>query len=115
MLKLGHIELFVQSPLRSRNFYIDVLGFEHVDTQGTDFVWVKSGAQEVLLRRGENAAPSPDYQHAPTAFVLYTDDLPDMRATLEARGVVFRGEDMGSPTFTDPDGHWFQLADPDHE
>jgi hypothetical protein len=31
--------------------------------------------------------------------------------------LTFRGDDGGDafPTFTDPDGHWFQLANPNHE
>lgn len=115
MIRLGHIEIFVQAPLKSRDFYVDILGFELDAVQGENFVWVKSGEQEILLRRGANTAPAPDYQHAPAALVLYTDDLPRTRADLEAKGVVFRGDDMGSPTFADPDGNWFQLADPNHD
>jgi catechol 2,3-dioxygenase-like lactoylglutathione lyase family enzyme len=114
MIKLGHIEIFVREPLQARDFYVDALGFELVAVQGEDYVWVKSGTQEILLRRGANAAPASDYHHAPQAFVLYTDDLPRASAELQQKGVVFRGDDTGSPTFTDPDGNWFQLADPDH-
>jgi hypothetical protein len=45
--------------------------------------------------------------------VFYTDDVDKTAAELRARGLVFRGEDgPGCLTFTDPDGHWFQLVNP---
>jgi hypothetical protein len=47
-------------------------------------------------------------------IVLYCDDLDAKLAELKSRGLEIRGTD-GSPrcpTFTDPDGHWFQLVNP---
>jgi catechol 2,3-dioxygenase-like lactoylglutathione lyase family enzyme len=113
---LGHIEIFVSNPLEAKSFYQDVLGFELVTVQGNQFVWLKSGHLEILLRPGRNHAPSPDYQSAPITLVLYTDDLTATVGDLEARGLVFKGFDGGDNcrTFTDPDGNWFQLADPNH-
>jgi catechol 2,3-dioxygenase-like lactoylglutathione lyase family enzyme len=32
-LRLGHVELFVQDPIRSMAFYRDVLGFDVVEVQ----------------------------------------------------------------------------------
>ena len=117
MIQFGHVELFVRDPVASQRFYVDVLGFELVAVQGP-FVWVKAGAMELLLRpaNGDPPASSPAYRQAHAALVLYTDDLEATRTALVERGLVFRGDDGGPdcPTFTDPDGHWFQLADPSH-
>lgn len=113
-MKLGHIELFVRDPLKSKDFYTNVLGCELVDVQGDKFVWVKFGEREILLRRGDNASRAENYQRAAVGFVLYTDNMAREVQRLESRGLRFSGDDGGCPTFTDPDGHWFQLADPDH-
>lgn len=113
-MKLGHLELFVSDSARAKAFYTETLGFELVADQGGGMVWVKSGELEILLRPGMNESLAAEYGAAPFAFVLYCDDLTATKALLESRGVVFRGFD-GSPdcpTFTDPDGHWFQLASP---
>src|SRR5206468_1148298 len=43
-LKLGHIELFVNDPSRSKQFYRDVLLFEVIDEQSENHRWLKSGS-----------------------------------------------------------------------
>lgn len=116
-MRLGHVEIFVRDPEASLAFYRDVLGCEVVAVQGGGQAWLKLGETEILLRRGEGAGEATArYQDAACALVLYADDLPRTLATLRARGLVLRGDDgPGCPTFTDPDGHWFQLVDPrDH-
>jgi catechol 2,3-dioxygenase-like lactoylglutathione lyase family enzyme len=112
-VRFGHIELFVADPQKSREFYESVLGFELVEIQGK-CVWLKLGGVEVLLRPGPTPPVASDYGHAHTAIVLYTDDLPGSHAELELRGLTFLGSDGSAfcPTFTDGDGHWFQLVDP---
>ena len=115
-MRLGHTELFVRDPLASRDFYERVLGFEVTAVQhGGAVIWLRLGDREILLRKGAGPHPSPDYQHCGQAFVFFTDDLPATMRALESRGLVFTGNDgPGCPTFTDPDGHWFQLVDPRH-
>ncbi len=116
-LKLGHLELFVRNPARSRDFYRDLLGFQVISEQGPNFIWLSSGDREILLRRSESSSEASSYQKAGIAFVLYTDDLPATLADLKAKGIVPHGND-GSPkcpTFHDPDCHWFQIVNPqDH-
>jgi catechol 2,3-dioxygenase-like lactoylglutathione lyase family enzyme len=115
-MKLGHIEIFVQDPSASLAFYRDVLGAEVVAVQdGGRFVWVKLGDVELLMRPGQPQPAAASYGASRVGFVLYTEDLPARIAQLSARGVQFRGTDDpgGQPVFTDPDGHWFQLVDPD--
>ena len=118
MIRVGHIEVFARDPLgEARRFYEQVLGFEVVAVQG-DNVWLKLGEVEVLLRPavGE-VVPATAYDGARAGIVLYTADLPGEMARLVARGLRFDGADGSDkcPTFRDPDGHWFQLVDPnDH-
>jgi catechol 2,3-dioxygenase-like lactoylglutathione lyase family enzyme len=118
-VQLGHIELFVRDPLASRDFYVNVLGFELIDVQDGRFVWLLAGNLQILLRPapGQTAPAADDYRDAAAALVLYTDDLDQTAADLRARGLNFRGTDGSDKclTFTDLDGHWFQLVNPrDH-
>lgn len=115
-MRFGHIELFVSDVARSRAFYERVLGFEVVAVQPRT-VWLRCGGVELLLRPRDASIPASDvsrYDASAIAIVLYTDDLPTTVATLESRGLIFRGHDGADccPTFTDPDGNWFQLVDP---
>ncbi|MCA9907009.1 MAG: VOC family protein [Anaerolineae bacterium] len=115
MLHLGHIELFVRDPVQALTFYRDVLGFELTSIQADRFVWLKSGAFELLLRPAGNTTPAARFEDAGQALVLYTDDLEATAALLRQRGLDFKGTDGdGCLTFTDPDGHWFQLVNLAH-
>lgn len=115
-MQIGHTELFVRDPAASRDFYERVLGFEVVAVQHDGrIVWLRLGDAQILLRPGPAPAAAADYQHAGRAIVLYCDDLDATLRTLAGRGLVLRGDDgPGCPTFTDPDGHWYQLVDPRH-
>jgi len=114
-MRLGHIELFVRDPKKSLEFYRDVLGMEVIAIQGEQFIWLRGGAIELLLRPGSGAAEAGSYAAASTGLVLYTDDLKTTAEALRRRGLVFRGTDGSEHclTFTDPDGHWYQLVNPD--
>lgn len=114
---IGHLEVFVADPSRSKDFYRDVLNFEVGDVQHDGrIVWMTKGDVTILLRPGKPPA-APDYQHTGVAFVLYTNDLDREREALEARGLVFKGTDGDERclTFTDPDGNWFQLVNPEEQ
>jgi catechol 2,3-dioxygenase-like lactoylglutathione lyase family enzyme len=116
-MKFGHIELLVRDPHASTQFYCEVLGFEVEAVQGESFIWLKKGAVEVLLRPGKNHPLAARYEDAPVGFVLYTPNLAESLAHLEAAGVVIKGtvDSENCFTFTDPDGNWFQLVNPnDH-
>ena len=114
-MKYGHTEIFVRDPLAAKAFYTDVLGFELDVVQQEKFVWLRSDGATFLLRPSQDRRTAATaYQTADTAIVLYTDDLDTTKSLLESRGLVFAGTD-GSPrclTFTDPDGNWFQLVNP---
>ena len=116
MLKIGHTEIFVSDPVRSKEFYEKVLGFELVEVQGDKFVWLKSGENLFLLRPGKNDLQVNEYKLSNSGIVLYTDTLQETKEELIKRGLIFKGTDGSDEclTFTDPDGNWFQLVDPDH-
>lgn len=113
-LRPGHWELFCADTAKAREFYTRILGAQVLEEQDGGYVWLLLGSLEILLRpgRGESAAA---YAEASQGLVLYTEDLPGTRAALLKRGLVFSGNDghPDCPTFRDPDGHWFQLVDPD--
>jgi catechol 2,3-dioxygenase-like lactoylglutathione lyase family enzyme len=113
-LNFGHIEVFVKDPMISKDFYIDVLGFELETIQNEKFVWLKSGNYVILLRPGKETQTAGNYQSAKTGFVLYTNDLEFTKQDLISRGLVFKGTDGSDKclTFTDTDGNWFQLVNP---
>ena len=116
-MELGHIEVFVADLDQARLFYCDVLGFELVTIQNKKHIWLKKGQQEFLLRPGRPHIPASRYEDAPMGIVLYTSDLENTRKDLEAKGVQIKGTIDSSKcyTFTDPDGNWFQLVNPnDH-
>ncbi len=115
-MKFGHIELFVENPKKSRDFFVNVLGFELVSDQNPQTIWVKMNETELLLREGEGSNSS-HYQEASVGLVIYTENLLTSKSILEGRGLVFQGIDGSDRclTFQDPDGHWFQLVNPtDH-
>ncbi|MFQ5976865.1 MAG: VOC family protein [Candidatus Heimdallarchaeota archaeon] len=113
-MKFGHIELFVSNPFRSQKFYCEILDFEVIANQNNDLIWIKKDNIEILLRPGSTTR-APSYQDANHAIVWYTDDLSKTTKELRKKGLEFQGFD-DSPkclTFTDPDGHWFQLVNPE--
>jgi len=111
-MRLGHLELFVADPLRSLEFYRDVLGFEVADVQGGRFVWVRAQGLELLLRPDRRQQAEPGPAHSGPMVVLYTEDLDGAARVLTGRGVSLRAleGDPGGFSFSDPDGHWFQLV-----
>ncbi len=114
-MKLGHIEIFVPKPLQADRFYIDVLGFELVTIQSDEFVWLKSGAQEILLRTGRPPLPGSTYHKSGHAFVLYCDDLAVALNHLAANGVAAEcmKDSADCYEFQDPAGYWFQMVNPE--
>lgn len=116
-MKFGHLEIFTIDPQKSKHFYQDVLGFELTVDQGGGYYWLQRGQVEILLRPGNPPQAADRYESAPTGIVLYADDLEATMQELQQRGLVFRGTVDSDKcfTFTDPDGNWFQLVDPnDH-
>ncbi len=117
-MKFGHIEIFVKDPVKSKDFYINVLGFDLIEIQADKFVWLKSGDAVFLLRPSKsNSERASEYASSDSGYVIYTDNLEESTAKLKSKGLEFKGTDGSDKclTFTDPDGNWFQLVNPnDH-
>ena len=114
-MKIGHIEIFVKDCKTSKDFYCNVLGFEHVADQGVN-QWVKLGDIEILLRQGNYNQNIATYQDSSHGLVIYTSNLEKTAEKLRKNGLEFKGTDGNENclTFTDIDGHWFQLVNPEH-
>lgn len=115
-LKPGHLELFVRNPMQARDFYTNALGFKVQEIQLEEYVWLQLDGLMILLRPGTPPPAPQTYQRSASGIVLYTDNLENSRSELQERGVEFKGTDGSDRclTFTDPDGNWFQLVDPNH-
>jgi catechol 2,3-dioxygenase-like lactoylglutathione lyase family enzyme len=114
-MKLGHIEILAADPDEAKRFYCEVLGFEVETIQNERFIWLKKDGLEILVRPGKPHNPALRYEDAPTGFVFYTDDVKAALKDLLDKGVEIKGTVDSSKcyTFTDPDGNWFQLVNPD--
>ena len=114
-LSFGHIEIFVKEPLKAKDFYVNVLCFDLIEIQHNKVVWLKLGERVILLRPGENKLNTDTYQKTDKAFVLYSTDLDKSIEELKSKGLEFKGTDGSKRclTFTDDDGNWFQLVNPD--
>jgi catechol 2,3-dioxygenase-like lactoylglutathione lyase family enzyme len=113
-LNFGHIEIFSKEPLVSKDFYINILGYELETIQHDKYVWLKKDNSVILIRPGKSVHNSDNYSNSKTGFVLYTDNLDEAADTFKKRGLVFKGTDGSDKclTFTDYDGNWFQLVNP---
>jgi catechol 2,3-dioxygenase-like lactoylglutathione lyase family enzyme len=114
--KVQLLSLPVADLDRSRDFYVDVLGFELLaDTQmGPDRRWVQvappGGATSIALVTWFPTMPAGSTK----GTVLETDDLDGDIAVLEGRGVTIDGQIQEMPwgrfvTFDDPDGNGLVL------
>lgn len=107
---LRHVEIFVAEPMKAKDFYRDVLGFEVTAIQGEKFVWLKLGDKEILLRpRVAGERNTRPFDASDANIVLCSEDPVGTLRQLRSRGLEIKGDDGGCPTFTDPDGNWFQL------
>ena len=116
-MELGYIEIFVEDPAGAKYLYFDMLGFEIVTIQNDQFIWLKKGRQEFLIKPSQPHKSESRYEDARLGLVLYTDDVKETIRELEGKRVQIRGTVDSSKcyTFTDPDGNWFQHVNPnDH-
>jgi catechol 2,3-dioxygenase-like lactoylglutathione lyase family enzyme len=122
-MELTHI-LVCADPLRSRHFYVDVLGAELYREYGSSIVLRFLGNWLLLVEGGEPTKDKPTVTFAPpsdpdTVSHAFTIRVPDCRAayeTLRGRGAEFLTEpvDWGGEIrcfLRDPDGHLFELSE----
>jgi lactoylglutathione lyase len=119
--KVSAISLFVADPQAAKAFYTEVFGVEVVFEDATS-ACVRFGRLFVNLlataAAGEQVAPGAvASRNAGARFQLsiWVDDLDAAVAVLVRRGVEFTGPTdrvwgMRDVTFTDPDGHSWEIA-----
>jgi predicted enzyme related to lactoylglutathione lyase len=113
----GHLEILAEDPIRTQQFYCDVLGFELTTIQNGQFIWLKKGQMEILIRQGRKQEAVPRYEDSRVGFVVYSDNIDESLRKLNEKGVEIKGMVDSSKcyTFTDPNGNWLQLVNPnDH-
>ncbi len=104
---------------RARAFYIDTLGLEPVDRQGSEVVTMRSGITKVGVYRSEFAGTNKA-----TALTFPVDDIAAEVRELKDKGVMFehydldgltrdgdiyQAEGMKTAWFKDPDGNILSL------
>ena len=118
-MAITHIQLFslpVSNQDRSRDFYVDLLGFELIsDVQmGPGMRWLQvgppGGATSITLVTWFPTMPAGFVK----GIVLETDDLEGDIAVLKSRGVLIEGEIQEMPwgrfvAFDYPDGNGIAL------
>ncbi len=119
-IRLDGFTLSVRDIERSVAFYRDMFGFAVEQMRGKAFALLRLGnvtlgllAESVMVSRGVPALD--EAQHRNFELELTTDDLDATYATLQARGVVFRGPPETKPwersvQASDPDGYTIEIA-----
>jgi catechol 2,3-dioxygenase-like lactoylglutathione lyase family enzyme len=122
-IAVTHI-LVVTDPVRSRDFWVNVLGAElYREYGGTSVVLSFAGSWLLLVTGGGPTADKPDVVFAPPAdpgqvshaMTLRVADCRAAYEALRARGAVFLTEpyDWGGEIrcfLRDPDGHLIELS-----
>lgn len=113
---IHHVSLNVSDVEAATSFYVDVLGFELLNTRpqfNFPGSWLQAGAQQVHLI-GEAKNPPDRRQH----FALQVDDLQAWMGHLDAVQVAYRHVPLlagaGDQIFLhDPSGNRIELNQPD--
>jgi catechol 2,3-dioxygenase-like lactoylglutathione lyase family enzyme len=111
MLSGGNATLYVSDLEASLHFYVEKLGLKLVQSFGSSGAELDAGGGlRVMLAVAAPAAPRPGTSGAITLGLRVTQQLDEVVATLEKRGVWFRGpmQEIGVMRvafFGDPDGN----------
>ncbi len=121
-MALTHI-LVVSDPIRSKSWYVDVLGAELYREYGESVVLSFNESWLLLVRGGEPTADKPGVTMAPPdaekishAFTIRVQDCQASYDILAARGAQFLTppHDRGGEIrcfFPDPDGHLWEISE----
>jgi catechol 2,3-dioxygenase-like lactoylglutathione lyase family enzyme len=108
--KVDTIGIPSSNGARSREFYVETLGFRPDERSWNEF-WVGESCFAIWepARFGIEFEPQPN-----SIALLHVDDVAAARAELEAKGVEFTGETFDTGVchmalFTDPDGNDLML------
>lgn len=95
---LRHVEIFVSDPMKSKDFYQNVLGFQVETIQKEKYVWMKMGEKEILLRPRNGPANTRQFHSSDSNIVLCSDDPVAELKRMKSVGLEVKGDDGGCPT-----------------
>ncbi len=109
--KVDFVSVLTQDLPRAKRFYVDVLGLE-VETEGDSDMELRCG--QVTLDVFDPSSIGQPFTPSPAGFALRVPDVDAARSELEAKGVVFDGDTIGTSVckqawFKDPDGNVLML------
>lgn len=112
--KMLYVFVYVSDMPRARDFYARKLGLRVIEEDDEAVKFDAGGIILALNRARDWGVTIAAAQDDTSVFVFHVDDIDEMRAALERRGVEFSGPtvryDIGATaTFYDPDGHCFGL------
>ena len=112
--KIVYLFLYVNDMARSRDFFERTLGLTILEEDDDAVKYDAGGVILALNRAGERGVPLNSRNDDTSIIVFYTEQIHELRAALEKRGLQFSGPvidtHVGSiSTFYDPDGHCFSL------
>lgn len=119
--KINTVTLYVSDQLKSRDFYVEQLGFEvrREADMGPMGRWLEiapEGAQTGFMLANASAFGKQDRVGASADIVLHSDDVVSLHQRLVAAGVpVTEPDSQAWGTFikvTDPDGLEFVVSQP---
>jgi predicted enzyme related to lactoylglutathione lyase len=111
--KIVYIFLYVNDIARSRVFFEKKLGLTVLEDED-DAVKYDAGGVMLALNRADQHVPLGGRNDDTSIIVFHTDQIHELRAALEKRGLEFSGPTFDShvgaiASFYDPDGHCFSL------
>jgi catechol 2,3-dioxygenase-like lactoylglutathione lyase family enzyme len=118
VIRGGNATIYVSDMQRAVDFYVDTLGLPLVFRAGDHWAEVDAGGGlHIGLHPAADRGPAPGTPGGITVGLAVDEPMAQVIATLQERGVVFRGPavDGGGGTvlafFSDPDGNPLYLAE----
>ena len=109
--KVDFVSFLTQDIARAKRFYTEALGLE-VETEAENDMEFRAG--QVTLDIFNPASIGQPFAPSPAGVALRVPDVAAARAELEAKGIEFDGETLGTGVchmafFHDPDGNALML------
>ncbi|NLI97804.1 VOC family protein [bacterium] len=104
------VAIYVSNIARAKEFYIQILGFEHGWDVHDNLTFLKVGSTHVYLEGGYESHEITDKSLRLSFFLEADESVKEIFEALRSNGVVTIQE---SPEQVGDDTWWFQFQDPD--